>query len=187
MAYKIEKRLKMTKEIYVGVNDESRKITSAYIGGGGVARKIRRVYIGESGKARLCYDTYTQLTDMTELTTDMFEEWRGDTCSKVVYYNGYYVYTYGAETICFSSDGINFSARHLNDTQGMNTKKVLSPNTLAVTPEGLIWVVGFDDPDYLGAVYRVDPTTQSVYLYSYLMHQGEGVGENICFHKKYSG
>jgi hypothetical protein len=46
----------MSKDIYIGVDGNARRVTDMYAGAGGVARKVRSAYVGDGdGKARLFY------------------------------------------------------------------------------------------------------------------------------------
>jgi hypothetical protein len=46
----------MSKDLYVGVNNEARGVTDIYVGAGGLARKARAAYVGdEEGVARLFF------------------------------------------------------------------------------------------------------------------------------------
>lgn len=46
----------MAKNVYVGVNNVARKVTSMYVGVNGVARKIKKAYVGVNGVAQQFYE-----------------------------------------------------------------------------------------------------------------------------------
>ena len=48
----------MAKKIYVGVDNEARKVKAGFIGDEyGIARRIKKAYIGIGGIARPCFTT----------------------------------------------------------------------------------------------------------------------------------
>ena len=47
----------MGKNLYLGVNDNARKVKKIYMGVGEKARKVKKIYIGVEGKARPCWSS----------------------------------------------------------------------------------------------------------------------------------
>ena len=72
----------MSKNVYIGVNKTSRKITNIYIGVNGVARKVIKGYIGVNGVARQFYSIAPQY--LIENQSSVITSWYARRCN----YNG---------------------------------------------------------------------------------------------------
>ena len=72
--------------VYIGIDNISRKISNAYVGVDGVARKIKQIFVGDAnGIARLVYTIKKGYSKLKTLYFGASKDWEQVTSHDVTY------------------------------------------------------------------------------------------------------